>query len=282
MASKVQSNFRHRMNLGRVESIVEIPNLIDIQKSSYDKFLQSDTSPRERKEIGLEEVFRSVFPIKDFDGTSELVYVSYNLEKPKYDVDECRQRGMTFAAPIKVTTQLMVYDTREGGERIVRDIKEQEVYFGEIPLMTETGTFIITGTERGVVSQLHRSPGVFFDHDKGKTHSSGKLLYSARIIPYSGSWLDLEFDHKDIIYVRIDRRRKMHATVLIRALGFGTQEILDRFYASETVYLNADSTVEKSVDFDLLSGQRATQDIKIGDEVIVRKNTKFTRAAIKK
>ncbi|HKY37414.1 MAG TPA: DNA-directed RNA polymerase subunit beta, partial [Polyangiaceae bacterium] len=154
MASKVQSNFRHRTNLGRVDSIVEIPNLIDIQKSSYDKFLQTDVSPRERKEMGLEEVFRSVFPIKDFDGTSELVYVSYNLEKPKYDVDECRQRGMTFAAPIKVTTQLMVYDTREGGERIVRDIKEQEVYFGEIPLMTETGTFIINGTERVVVSQL--------------------------------------------------------------------------------------------------------------------------------
>src|SRR3954463_6498786 len=282
MASKVQSNFRHRMNLGRVESIVEIPNLIDIQKSSYDKFLQSDTSPRERKEIGLEEVFRSVFPIKDFDGTSELVYVSYNLEKPKYDVDECRQRGMTFAAPIKVTTQLMVYDTREGGERIVRDIKEQEVYFGEIPLMTDTGTFIINGTERVVVSQLHRSPGVFFDHDKGKTHSSGKLLYSARVIPYSGSWLDLEFDHKDVIYVRIDRRRKMHATVLIRALGFGTQEILDRFYANETVSLNEDGTVEKSVDFELLAGQRATQDIKIGEEVVVRKNTKFTRAAIKK
>ena len=165
-------------------------------------------------------VFRSVFPIKDFNGTSELVFVSYNLEKPKYDVDECRQRGMTYAAPIKVTTQLMVYDTREGGERIVRDIKEQEVYFGEIPLMTETGTFIINGTERVVVCQLHRSPGVFFDHDKGKTHSSGKLLYSARVIPYRGSWLDFEFDHKDIIYVRIDRRRKMHATVLLRALGY--------------------------------------------------------------
>ena len=148
--------------------------------------------------------------------------------------------------------------------------------------MTDTATFIINGTERVVVSQLHRSPGVFFDHDKGKTHSSGKLLYSARIIPYSGSWLDLEFDHKDIIYVRIDRRRKMHATVLIRALNFGTQEILDRFYANETVYLGEDGTAQKSVDFELLAGQRATQDIKVGDEVIVRKNTKFTRAAIKK
>src|SRR3954451_9142407 len=282
MASKVQSNFRHRMNLGRVESIVEIPNLIDIQKSSYDKFLQTDVSPRERKEIGLEEVFRSVFPIKDFDGTSELVYVSYNLEKPKYDVDECRQRGMTFAAPIKVTTQLMIYDTREGGERIVRDIKEQEVYFGEIPLMTDTGTFIINGTERVVVSQLHRSPGVFFDHDKGKTHSSGKLLYSARVIPYRGSWLDFEFDPKDIMYVRIDRRRKMHATVLLRALGYSTQDLLNYFYSTETIYLEKGSKFAKSIEFDILSGQRATRDIKIGGEVLVKKNTKFTRAAIKK
>ena len=186
MASVVQSNFRIRKRLGRVRKVIEVPNLIDIQKTSYDKFLQTTVPPHERAEVGLQAVFRSVFPIKDFNGTSELVFVSYNLEKPKYDVEECRQRGMTYAAPIKVTTQLMIYDTREGGERIVRDIKEQEVYFGEIPLMTDTGTFIINGTERVVVSQLHRSPGVFFDHDKGKTHSSGKVLYSARIIPYRG------------------------------------------------------------------------------------------------
>ncbi len=282
MASKVQSNFRHRTNLGRVSSIVDVPNLIDIQKRSYDKFLQSDIEPRERQESGLEGVFRSVFPIRDFDGTSELVYVGYSLEKPKYDVDECRARGMTFAAPIKVTTQLMVYDVREGGEKIVRDIKEQEVYFGEIPLMTETGTFIINGTERVVVSQLHRSPGVFFDHDKGKTHSSGKLLYSARVIPYSGSWLDFEFDHKDIIYVRIDRRRKMHATVLLRALGHGPQELLNYFYDTEVVTLEKGGKFSKSVEFDLLLGQRATRDIKVGDEIIVRRNTKFTRASIRK
>jgi len=238
MASVVQTNFRVRKNLGRVRRIIEVPNLIDIQKSSYEKFLQANVPLHERVEVGLQAVFRSVFPIKDFNGTSELVFVSYNLEKPKYDVDECRQRGMTFAAPIKVTTQLMIYDTREGGERIVRDIKEQEVYFGEIPLMTETGTFIINGTERVVVSQLHRSPGVFFDHDKGKTHSSGKLLYSARVIPYRGSWLDFEFDPKDIIYVRIDRRRKMHATVLLRALGYSTQELLNYFHSTETVFLD--------------------------------------------
>ncbi|MBL8613041.1 MAG: DNA-directed RNA polymerase subunit beta [Myxococcales bacterium] len=282
MASVIQSNFRIRKNLGRVRKVIEVPNLIDIQKSSYDKFLQATVPPNERVEVGLQAVFRSVFPIKDFNGTSELVFVSYNLEKPKYDVDECRQRGMTFAAPIKVTTQLMIYDTREGGERIVRDIKEQEVYFGEIPLMTETGTFIINGTERVVVSQLHRSPGVFFDHDKGKTHSSGKVLYSARIIPYRGSWLDFEFDPKDLIYVRIDRRRKMHATVLLRALGYSTQDLLNYFYNTETVYIEKGGKLGKSVEYDLLAGQRSTRDIKVGADVIVKKNTKFTKAAIKK
>ena len=282
MASVIQSNFRIRKHLGRVRKVIEVPNLIDIQKTSYDKFLQSTVPQSDRAEVGLQAVFRSVFPIKDFNGTSELVFVSYNLEKPKYDVEECRQRGMTYAAPIKVTTQLMIYDTREGGERIVRDIKEQEVYFGEIPLMTETGTFIINGTERVVVSQLHRSPGVFFDHDKGKTHSSGKLLYSARVIPYSGSWLDFEFDHKDIMYVRIDRRRKMHATVLLRELGYSTQELLNYFYSTETVYLEKGGKFSKSIEYDLLPGQRATRDIKVGQEVVVKKNTKFTRVAIKK
>jgi DNA-directed RNA polymerase subunit beta len=282
MASVIQSNFRIRKRLGRVRKVIEVPNLIDIQKTSYDKFLQTTVPPHERAEVGLQAVFRSVFPIKDFNGTSELVFVSYNLEKPKYDVEECRQRGMTYAAPIKVTTQLMIYDTREGGERIVRDIKEQEVYFGEIPLMTDTGTFIINGTERVVVSQLHRSPGVFFDHDKGKTHSSGKVLYSARIIPYRGSWLDLEFDPKDIMYVRIDRRRKMHATVLLRALGYSTQDLLNYFYSTEEVYVDKGGKYGKSVEFDLLPGQRATRDIRIGNETIVKKNTKFTKAAIKK
>ncbi len=282
MASVIQSNFRIRKNLGRVKRVIEVPNLIDIQKSSYDKFLQANVPAHEREEIGLQAVFRSVFPIKDFNGTSELVFVSYCLERPKYDVEECRQRGMTYAAPIKVTTQLMIYDAREGGERVVRDIKEQEVYFGEIPLMTDTGTFIINGTERVVVSQLHRSPGVFFDHDKGKTHSSGKVLYSARVIPYRGSWLDFEFDPKDIIYVRIDRRRKLHATVLLRALGYSTQDLLNYFYNTETVYLEKGNKISKSVEYDLLAGQRATRDIKVGSDVIVKKNTKFTKAAIKK
>ena len=282
MASVVQTNFRLRKNLGRVRRIVEVPNLIDIQKTSYDKFLQTNVSPEDRAEVGLQAVFRSVFPIKDFNQTSELVFRSYNLEKPKYDVDECRQRGMTFAAPIKVTTQLMIWDSPDGRERIVRDIKEQEVYFGEIPLMTDTGTFIINGTERVVVSQLHRSPGVFFDHDKGKTHSSGKLLYSARVIPYRGSWLDFEFDPKDIIYVRIDRRRKMHATVLLRALGYSTQELLNYFHSTETVFVEKGVKFNKSIEYALLQGQRATRDIRIGGEVIVKKNAKFNKTAIRK
>jgi len=283
MVAAIQTNFRVRQSFGKIERIIEIPNLIDIQMKSYDKFLQTSTEPGQRQDYGLQGVFRSVFPIRDFNGTSELVFVSYTLEKPKYDVDECRQRGMTFAAPIKVTIQLIIYDSGgEGSERLVRDIKEQEVYFGEIPLMTENGTFIINGTERVVVSQLHRSPGVFFDHDKGKTHSSGKLLYQARIIPYRGSWLDFEFDPKDLIYCRIDRRRKMHATVLLKALGYATHELLDIFYNNETVYLESGGKYAKSIEYDLLPGQRSTRDIKVEDDVIVRKNRKFTRAAIRK
>ncbi len=283
MVAAIQTNFRVRQSFGKIERIIEIPNLIDIQMKSYDKFLQTVVEPGQRQEFGLQGVFRSVFPIRDFNGTSELVFVSYTLEKPKYDVDECRQRGMTFAAPIKVTIQLIIYDSAgEGAERLVRDIKEQEVYFGEIPLMTENGTFIINGTERVVVSQLHRSPGVFFDHDKGKTHSSGKLLYQARIIPYRGSWLDFEFDPKDLLYCRIDRRRKMHATVLLKALGYSTHELLGIFYSTESIYLEASKKCSKSIEYDLLPGQRATRDIKVDGEVIVRKNRKFTRAAIRK
>ena len=283
MANVIQSNFRIRKNLGRVERVIEVPNLIDIQKSSYDKFLQTDVPPGTREDVGLQAVFRSVFPIKDFNGMSELVFVSYSLEKPKYDVDECRARGMTFGAPIKVTTQLMIYEnTGSGNEKIVRDIKEQEVYFGEIPLMTETGTFIINGAERVIVSQLHRSPGVFFDDDKGKTHSSGKVLYSARIIPYRGSWLDFEFDPKDLLYVRIDRRRKLLATVLLRALGYDTQSLLNYFYTTETIVFDVEGNIFKRLDYDQLTGQRATRDVKAGDTVVVKKGAKFTKLSIKK
>jgi len=283
MAATIQTNFRMRHSFGKIEHILEIPNLIDIQKRSYDKFLQTDVHRDERENIGLQGVFNSVFPIRDFNGTSELVFSGYTLERPKYDVDECRQRGMTYAAPIKVTIQLIIYDTGgDSTERAVRDIKEQEVYFGEIPLMTVNGTFIINGTERVVVSQLHRSPGVFFDHDRGKTHSSGKLLYQARIIPYRGSWLDFEFDPKDLLYVRIDRRRKMPATVLLKALGYNTQQLLNYYYDTETIYILSKDQYAKSIEYDLLPGQRATHDISVGEDVLVRKNRKFTRAAIRK
>src|SRR4051794_29599517 len=283
MASPViQNNFRVRKTFAKIAKIIDIPNLIDIQKQSYEKFLQKDIPQDQREDVGLQGVFKSVFPIKDFSETSSLEFVSYTLDKPKYDVDECRQRGMTFAAPIKVVIRLVVWDTNEEtGSQSIRDVKEQEVYFGEIPLMTENGTFIINGTERVVVSQLHRSPGVFYDHDKGKTHSSGKLLYSARVIPYRGSWLDFEFDPKDIIHVRIDRRRKLHATVLLRALGYSTEELLNYFYATESIFIDDDKLM-KSVEFDLLPGQRATRDIRHPEskEILVKKNRKFTKAAI--
>jgi DNA-directed RNA polymerase subunit beta len=248
MASVIQNNFRVRKSFAKLKKVIDIPNLIDIQKRSYDKFLQDKIPHEEREEIGLQGVFKSVFPIKDFSETSSLEFVSYNLERPKYDVDECRARGMTFAAPVKVVIRLVVWDVNEEtGLQSIRDVKEQEVYFGEIPLMTSSGTFIINGTERVIVSQLHRSPGVFFDHDKGKSHSSGKLLYNARVIPYRGSWLDFEFDHKDLLYVRIDRRRKLYASVILRALGYSTEELLNYYYNTETVYLEAGNKYSKSV-----------------------------------
>jgi DNA-directed RNA polymerase subunit beta len=288
MTHVVQNNFRVRKNFGKLKQVVKVPNLIDIQKRSYDKFLQRDTSAEEREQVGLQAVFRSVFPIKDFGETSSLEFVSYALDRPKYDEDECRARGMTYAAPIKVVVRLVVWDVDdETGTQSIRDVKEQEVYFGEIPLMTEHGTFIVNGTERVVVSQLHRSPGVFFDHDRGKTHSSGKKLFSARVIPYRGSWLDFEFDHKDLIYVRIDRRRKLFATVLLRALGYSTQDLLEHFYDKESVFLlekDEGLRIERSVDYDLLAGQRASHDILDPEtgEVLVKKGRKLARAHIKR
>ena len=285
MGNVIQTNFRVRKHYGRINKIIDIPNLIDIQKRSYDKLLQAEIAPDRREDVGLQGVFNSVFPIKDFSETSSLEFVSYNLERPKYDVDECRQRGMTFAAPIKVTIRLVLWDVNEEtGAQSIRDVKEQEVYFGEIPLMTENGTFIINGTERVVVSQLHRSPGVFFDHDKGRTHATGKLLYSARIIPYRGSWLDFEFDPKDRMHVRIDRRRKLFATVLLRALGFSTEELLNYYYENETIFLEAGKKYSRSIEYDILPGQRATRELRHPEtrEIIVRKNRKFTRVAIRK
>ena len=199
---------RVRMSFGRIPEVTVMPNLIDVQRRSYEHFLQREVPAAEREAVGLQEVFRSVFPIKDFADRAALDFVEYELEEPKYDVDECHQRGMTYAAPLRVTLRLIVWDVDEDtGSRSVRDIKEQDVYMGDLPLMTDNGTFVINGTERVIVSQMHRSPGVFFDHDKGKTHASGKYLFAARVIPYRGSWLDFEFDAKDLIHVRIVRRR---------------------------------------------------------------------------
>ncbi|ABA87953.1 DNA-directed RNA polymerase, beta subunit [Syntrophotalea carbinolica DSM 2380] len=283
MAYSVANNQLLRKHFSTIKGIIEIPNLIDIQKNSYKRFLQAGLPPSARKNIGLEAVFRSVFPIRDFSETCSLDYVSYSLGTPKYDVGECHQRGMTFAAPVKVCVRLVSWDVdKESGVQAIRDIKEQEVYFGEIPLMTENGTFIINGTERVIVSQLHRSPGVFFDHDKGKTHSSGKILYNARVIPYRGSWLDFDFDHKDLLYVRIDRRRKLPATVLLKALGYSAEELLNYYYQVETVTVDGDS-FKKKVNLDLLAGQRASTDVLGNDgEIIVKANRKFTKAAIRK
>ena len=301
MASVIQTNFRVRKSFARLEDAVEIPNLIDIQKRSFDLFLQSGTSADERDDTGLQGVFKSVFPIKDFNETCSLEFVEYRLERPKYDVDECMARGMTFAAPVKVVIRLVVWDVNdETGVRSIRDVKEQEVFFGEIPLMTKNGTFIINGTERVIVSQLHRSPGAFLDHDNGKSHSSGKLLYSARIIPYRGSWVDFEFDAKDILHVRIDRRRKLPATVLLRALykeppdpyskvsegdrtGYSASEILDMFYHAETIMLG-DGEAWKVIDADLHTDTMASLDVvdpESGD-VIVRAKKRLTRAKLRR
>jgi DNA-directed RNA polymerase subunit beta len=222
---------RIRKSFGRIPEAIRMPNLIEVQRSSYEQFLQRDVRPANRADDGLEAVFKSVFPVKDFNERATLEYVSYEFEEPKYDVEECIQRDITYAAPLKVKLRLIVFEMDEDtGARSVKDIKEQDVYMGDIPLMTDKGTFVVNGTERVIVSQMHRSPGVFFDHDKGKTHSSGKLLFGARIIPYRGSWLDFEFDAKDIVYVRIDRRRKLPATSFLYALGMDGEEILTTFY----------------------------------------------------
>jgi len=232
----VTSRMRLRKTFGKIAEVAQMPNLIEVQKRSYDHFLMVDEPEGGRGDVGIQAVFNSVFPIQDFSESSQLEFVSYEFEKPKYDVEECQQRGMTYAAPLKVTLRLIVFDVNEEtGAKSVKDIKEQDVYMGDMPFMTLNGTFVINGTERVIVSQMHRSPGVFFDHDRGKTHSSGKLLFAARIIPYRGSWLDFEFDAKDIVFVRIDRRRKLPVTTLLYALGLDDEEILSTFYDTITM-----------------------------------------------
>ncbi len=283
MAFQVANNLRFRRSFGTIRKIIDLPYLIEIQKNSYDLFLQKGVGSPDRQNLGLQEVFKSVFPIKDFNDTASLEFVSYTLGEPKYDVDECHQRGMTFAAPLKVTVQLVLWDVdSQTGARSIKNVKEQEVYFGEMPLMTKNGTFMVNGTERVIVSQLHRSPGVFFEHDKGKTHASGKLLYSARLIPYRGSWVDLEFDPRDILYVRIDRRRKFHATVLLRALGMTTEDLLNYYYKSDNIVLDGRKPAMVFNPNHLLGAVVGTdvRDPKTND-VIVKQGRKFTRPVLR-
>ncbi len=303
MSKTFSGRSRFRRNFGRIAEVARMPNLIEVQKSSYDQFLQMEAPEEGRITTGLQAVLKSVFPISDFAGRSQLEFVDYRFEEPKYDVEECQQRGMTYAAPLKVTLRLVVWDIdEETGARSIRDIKEQDVYMGDMPLMTKNGTFVINGTERVIVSQMHRSPGVFFDHDKGKTHSSGKFLFSARVIPYRGSWLDFEFDAKDIVYVRIDRKRKLPATTLLMALddaatvalraeraadgkefapeeasGMSYEDILKYFY-DDYSYVRTKDGWKTKFNFERLRGQKLISDLidaKTG-KVLAEAGTKMT------
>src|ERR687890_1473188 len=284
MAISFNGQKRIRKTFGRIPEVAPMPNLIEVQRSSYDHFLQMGVAPEQRAGVGLQEVFRSVFPIRDFSDRAQLEFVRYELETPKYDVDECQQRGINYAAPLKVTLRLVVWDIDEDtGSRSIHDIKEQDVYMGDMPLMTRNGTFIINGTERVIVSQMHRSPGVLFDHDRGKTHASGKYLFAARVIPYRGSWLDFEFDAKDICYVRIDRKRKLPASTLLLALGLTSEEILNQFYGRVS-YLRGPNGWQIPYVPENWRGQKPAYDVVNGEtgEVVFPAGTKVTPRAANK
>src|SRR3989304_5959786 len=284
MSKEKRELVRTRKDFSKIPTILEIPDLIEIQKRSYEHFLQREAASDKRKEMGLQAAFKSVFPIHDFNETKMVDYLGYSLGEPKYTVWECLQRGATYAAPLKIKTRLAFFEKDEQtGSKRVKDIKEQEVYVGDLPLMTDTGTFIVNGTERVVVSQLHRSPGAFFTHDKGRTHASGKILYSARIIPYRGSCLDFEFDVKDILHARIDRRRKFPATILLKAIGYSTHEILKLYYPVEDVHISNKKFYSR-VDARVLTGSRIPYDLvneKTG-EVVVKKSNRITPGILKK
>ena len=276
MAYSFTEKKRIRKNFGKRPTILDVPYLLSIQVDSYKKFLQTDKSIEKRADRGLHAAFQSVFPIVSYSGNAALEYVSYRLGEPVFDVKECQMRGLTYAAPIRVNVRLVIYDKEASGTpKPVKDIREQEVYLGEMPLMTDHGTFVINGTERVIVSQLHRSPGVFFDHDKGKTHSSGKLLFSARIIPYRGSWLDFEFDPKDALFARIDRRRKLPVTIILRALEMTNEEMLDLFFDTNEFYLS-EKEIKMELVPDRLRGETATFDIKLGRKLIVEEGRRIT------
>ena len=270
---------RIRKNFGTFAKVMDLPNLVETQTKSYSEFLQADLAPDSRKNQGLEDVFHSLFPIKSVSGNAALEYVSYELGKPAYNVQECLVQGLSYSAPLRIKVKLVIYD-RETNFKEVKDIKEGEVFMGEVPLMTPDASFVVNGTERVVVSQLHRSPGVFYDHDKGKTHSSGKVLYSARVIPYRGSWLDFEFDPKDILFSRIDRRRKIPATIMLRALDMSTQEILSEFYEEDLYTLEKDS-VKLALIPERLRGETLSVDIKVKSKVYVAAGRRITARHIK-
>ncbi|MCA6058598.1 DNA-directed RNA polymerase subunit beta [Thalassolituus sp. ST750PaO-4] len=272
MAYSYTEKKRIRKDFGKLPSVMDVPYLLAIQIDSYRKFLQEGAFAEDRIDIGLHAAFKSVFPIVSYSGNAALEYVSYRLGTPTFDEKECMLRGVTYAAPLRVKVRLIIYD-KESSTKAIKDIKEQEVYMGEMPLMTDNGTFIVNGTERVIVSQLHRSPGVFFDHDKGKTHSSGKLLYNARVIPYRGSWLDFEFDPKDLVFVRIDRRRKLPASILLRALGFSTEEILATFFENDSYRLTDDGAMLKLIPA-RLRGETAAFDIKDNDGNVIVEGTR--------
>ena len=275
MAYSFTEKKRIRKDFGKLPESMQIPYLLAIQVDSYGKFLQLDKAPKQRERVGLHAAFQSVFPIESYSGNAQLQYAEYRLGQPVFDVKECVLRGVTYAAPLRVKVRLVIYD-RESSAKKVKEVREQEVYMGEIPLMTENGTFIINGTERVVVSQLHRSPGVFFDHDRGKTHSSGKLLYSARVIPYRGSWLDFEFDPKDCVFVRIDRRRKLPATIILRAFEYSSEDILGMFFDKNIFHVKKNGF---SVDLqpERLRGEVASFDMKDRNgEIIVEAARRIT------
>ena len=280
MAYSYTEKKRIRKDFGTLPKVMDVPYLLAIQLDSYRKFTQQGTPLDQRGDYGLHAAFKSVFPITSYSGNAALEYVDYKLGTPVFDVNECQLRGITYSCALRVKVRLIIYD-KETSNKTIKDIKEQEVYMGEIPLMTDNGTFVINGTERVIVSQLHRSPGVFFDHDKGKTHSSGKLLYSARVIPYRGSWLDFEFDPKDMVYVRIDRRRKLPATILLRALGYESEEILEMFFDMNTCHVDKDGNYSITLIPERLRGDVAAFDIKVGKKVVVEEGRRITARHIR-
>jgi DNA-directed RNA polymerase subunit beta len=279
MAYSYTEKKRIRKNFGKLPTLMDVPYLLGIQVDSYRAFLQDGKKPKQREDLGLQAAFKSVFPIQSYSGNAALEFVEYHLGLPGFDVRECILRGLTYAAPLRVKIRLVIYD-REASTKTIKDIREQEVYMGEMPLMTDNGTFVINGTERVIVSQLHRSPGVFFDHDKGKTHSSGKLLFNARVIPYRGSWLDFEFDAKDLVYVRIDRRRKLHATILLRALGYSSDQMLAMFFETKPIKHDMDGYKLDLVP-ERLRGETAAFDIASADKVIVEAGRRITAKHIR-